>query len=135
MERYDALVSEESVELDFCIRDVSDPLLQFLRDHDGRVHLENIGTLEAGSPQIFVAFEDLAFETIRSVFEEHLGSDVLTLVRDGSDEIVVELTLPADSFLVTLLDRGAMPTDISATPAEGRTTIRVPQSASVREFV
>jgi len=135
MERYDALVSEESVELEFLIRDFSDPILQLLRDNDGQIRLENIGSRDAGSLQVFVAFEDLAFETIRSFFEEHLGSDDLTLVRDRDGEIIVELTLPEDSFLVTLLDRGAMPTDITATPAEGRTTIRVPQSASVRDFV
>jgi PAS domain S-box-containing protein len=135
MERYDALVSEESVELEFLVRDFSDPLLQLLRDNDGRIRLENIGSREAGSLQVFVAFEDLAFETIRSFFEEHLGSHDVTLVRDRNDESIAELTFPEESFLVTLLDRGAMPTDITATPAEARTTIRVPQSASVRDYV
>jgi len=135
MERYDALVSEESVELEFLIEDFSNPLLELLEEQDASARLENIGARKAGSLQVFVAFDGVAVETLRDFFENRLGTDELTLVRDHDEEIIVELSLPEETFLVTLIERGAMPTAISASPAGGRTTIRIPKSTSVREFV
>ncbi|WP_135363703.1 GAF domain-containing protein [Halosimplex halophilum] len=135
MERYNALVSEDSVELEFVIRDFSNPLMNLLRERGGSVRLENIGNRVEGSLRVFVAFTGLDFETIESFFEQHVGGDDLTLIRNRNGEIIVELLLPDDSFLVSLVERGAIPADIRATPEEGRITVRIPQSASVREYV
>lgn len=135
MERYNALVSEGSVELEFVVRDFSNPLMNLLRECEGSVRLENIGNRVEGSLRVFVAFTGLDFETIESFFEQHVGGDDLTLIRNRNGEIIVELLLPDDSFLVSLIERGAIPTDIRATPEEGRITVRIPQSASVREYV
>ncbi|WP_123620046.1 PAS domain S-box protein [Halorubrum sp. CSM-61] len=135
MERYNALVSEESIELEFLIRDFSDPLMSLLRERGGSARLEHLGNREAGSLRVFVAFSGLDFEAIDSFSRERLGGKDLTLVRNRDGELIVEIHLPNDSFLVSLIDRGAIPTDISATPDEGRTTVRIPKSASVREYV
>jgi len=135
MERYDAFVSQESVELEFVVRDPSNPLSQFLGDHDATARLEDIGTRDTGSLQVFAAFAGVSFERIRSFFEGELEADDVTLVRDRGDETVVELALPEESFLVSLLQRGAMPSDVTVSPERAKITVRVPQSASVREFV
>jgi len=135
MERYNALVSEESVELEFVVRDLSNPVLSLLRERGGSARLEHLGDRGTDSLRVFVAFTGLDFETIDSFSREHLGGNDLTLIRDRDGELIVEMHLPDDSFLVSLIDRGAMPTDISATPEEGRVTVRIPQSASVREYV
>jgi PAS domain S-box-containing protein len=135
MERYDALVSEDSIELEFLIMDFSNPLLNLLRELEGSIRLENIGNREEGALRVFVAFTGLDYDTIQSFFAEHTDGDDLTLVRDRDGEIIVELFLPDDSFLVSLIQRGAIPTDIRATPEEARISVRIPQSAAVREYV
>lgn len=134
VERYNALVSEESTELEFAVHDGGDPLLDLLREHEGSVHLETVGEREEGAVHLFVAVEGLDFETIQSFVGGHMGGDV-TLLRERNGERLVEISVPRDSFPVVLVERGAMPTDVRATADEGRITIRIPKSASVREFV
>ncbi|MDS0474663.1 GAF domain-containing protein [Natrinema sp. 1APR25-10V2] len=135
MERYKALVSKDSVELEFVIRDFSDPILNFLGDEEAEFRLENIGKRKDGTVRVFAAFEQVSLEAIQSFVGQHAGVDDLTLIRERDGETIVELSLAADSFIVRLLDRGAVPTSIRGTPNEGRVTIRVSKSASVREFV
>lgn len=135
MERHNALVSEESVELEFAVRDFSNPLLALLREHEGSARLENIGERDRGSLRAFLAFDGLDFETIEGFADEHSDAGDLTLVRERDDETIVEVVLPEDSILVSLVGRGALPRNISASPDEIRITVQIPQSASVREYV
>ena len=135
MERYDALVSEDSVELEFVIRDTSDQLLNFLREHEGTFRLENIHGRDADTLRVFGAFEGIPFEVVSTLTETHGQADELTLIRNRGDETIVELCISGDSVIIDLLDRGAVPTSLRASPDGGRVSIRIAQTASVRKFV
>jgi len=135
MERYDAFVSEESVELEFVTTDFSNPVLGLLREHGGSLRLENIGGRAGGSLRVFVAFSGFSFDAMQSFYERVVDDGSLELIRERNDETIAEVLLPPESFLVSLLERGAMPTNIRMTPEEGHIVIRIPKSASVREYV
>lgn len=135
MERYEALVAENSVELKFEIRDFTDPLLDLLQEHDGRFKFENIRGRENGTLRVFGTFEDIPFETIQRLIASSESGEDAKLIRASDGESIVELGLGEDSFLARLLDRGARPTSIRATPERGITTIRIAKTASVREYV
>jgi PAS domain S-box-containing protein len=135
MERYEALVSEESIELAFAIRDDSDPLLGLLRAHGGRFRLENVGGREGNRVRLFGTFENVCFDAVQAFVDSSEDIEGVTLIRERNEEVVVELALAGDAFVAGLLDRGAVPTVIEATPEESRMTIRIAKSATVREFV
>lgn len=134
-EQYEALVAEQSVELEFAIRASSNALLTGLEQHGGRFRLENIDGLDSNTLHAFGAFEGVTFENVRELVDSYSGADGVTLVRRREDETVVELELSTDSFVAQLLERGAMPTAVAATGDEARITVRIATSASVREFV
>jgi len=135
MERYDALVAEDSVELEFAVRDETDPLLAALDEHDATVRLENVRGRENGTLHVFCAFEGLSIEAIERLADRSVGTEDVTLIRERDGEAIVELSLTTGSAIVALLDRGAVPTAIRATPDGGRVSVRISKSASVREFV
>jgi PAS domain S-box-containing protein len=134
-ERYNALVSEESVELEFVIRDSENQLMEFLSEHEGRFSLENIASRDGNDVSAFGTFENIPFEAIRNFIAQQPVVDDITLIRENDGETIVEVPLPAGTFLRSLLDRGAVPTTIRGAPSEGRVTIRISQTASVREYV
>lgn len=134
MERYDALVAEDSVELEFRIRDDSNPMVELLRDHQGRFHLESIGERHGGSQHVFIAFEGVPLEAIRS-FAGQSAEETVRVISQHDEETIVRLALPPDSVTVTLLDRGAVPTELRGTPEEAHLTVRISREASVRELL
>ncbi|MFD1643614.1 GAF domain-containing protein [Halohasta litorea] len=134
-ERYNALVSEESVELEFVIQDSENPLMAFLSEYNGKFSLENIATRHGNDVSAFGTFENVPFETIQDFIAEQPIVDDITLIREQDGETIVEIPLPSGTFIRSLLDRGAVPTTLRGTPGEGRVTIRISKTASVREFV
>lgn len=133
-ERYNALVSEESVELEFEIRDSEHPLLRFLSERDGKFTLENLVTRTGGEAEAFATFENVPYSAIQELVERQ-GVEGPTLIRERDNETIVEIPLPSGTFVQSLLDRGAVPTQIKGAPREGRMTIRISKTASPREFV
>lgn len=135
MERYDALVSEESIELEFEIRDTTEPLYELLSQHDGEFQLERIRRREGDSVHIFATFDGIDYATIQSAAGDYEDVESISLVREEAEETVVEITLAGESLIPRLLARGAIPIAIRATPTRGIMTIRLARSASVRDLV
>lgn len=135
MERYDALVAEESVELEFVIRDRENPMVELLSEHEGQFTLESIEERRETGHHVYLSFEGVPLDAIASLTPSSTGDDAVTVIRDTDEELIVGLTLPETALVTTLLDRGAVPTKLQGSPSEAHLTIRIPQEASVREFV
>ncbi|WP_232686520.1 GAF domain-containing protein [Halobacterium zhouii] len=135
MEHYDALVSQDSIELEFAIRDTTDELLSFLREHEGTFRLQNVRRREGRTLRAFGVFEGVPTAAVTAFPDEHGEAADLTVVRSRGEETTVELAITGDSLIIELLDRGAVPTTHRATPEGGRVSIRIAKTASVRSFV
>jgi len=134
-ERYDALVSEESVELQFSIQDADDRLIAFLDEHDASFALENVARETAEGLVVVGAFANVPSAALEAFLDRHPFVSDYSVLREREGEVIVEASLRPGSFMGSLLDRSAVPTDIRASGEEIRMTIRTSKAASPRQFV
>ena len=135
LEQKQALVSERSVELDFRIRGSDSPILAFVAETGGEFEFENAVQRSDGRLHAFFTVRDAPPDLALEFAEDVSWVDDVRLVTERDDESVFEAVLTDESFLRSLVDRGAIPRSITATPDEGRFVIRIPRSADVRTFV
>ncbi|WP_135826928.1 PAS domain S-box protein [Halorussus ruber] len=135
LEQKQALVSERSIELDFRVRGADSPLLAFVTQTGAKFEFENAVEREDGRLHAFFTIRESPPDETIEFAESISWIEDVRLVTERDDEYLYESTLAHDSFLGSLVDRGAMPQSITATKEETRFVIRVPQSADVRAFV
>ncbi|WP_276300725.1 PAS domain S-box protein [Halorussus lipolyticus] len=135
LEQRQALVSERSIELDFRVRGVDSPLLAFVTQTDAEFEFENAVEREDGRLHAFFTIRDLPPDRTIGYVEDVSWIESVRLITERDGEYLYECTLAHDSFLGSLVDRGAIPQSITATKDETRFVIRLPQSADVRAFV
>ncbi|WP_137287146.1 PAS domain S-box protein [Halorussus salinisoli] len=135
LEQKQALVSERSIELDFRIRGSESPILEFVTETDAEFEFENAVQRSDGRLHAFFTIRDAPPEETLEFAEAVTWIEDVHLVTERDDEYLYECTLSDQSFLRSVMDRGAMPRTITATEEEGRFVIRIPQSADVRTFV
>jgi PAS domain S-box-containing protein len=135
LEQKQALVSERSIELDFRVRGADSSLLAFVTQTGATFEFENAVEREDGRLHAFFTIRGSSPDETIEFAENISWVEDVRLVAERDDEYLYESTLAHDSFLGSLVDRGAMPQSITATREETRFVIRVPQSADVRAFV
>lgn len=135
LERKRALVSEQSVELEFQLRKGNPPLFQIAAEYDCEFEFENIVQRADGPPGIFFTVRGVPPDEVLMFGESSPEIEELTLVSDRDGEAVFETRLRDSAFFSALLDRGAMPQTLTAAGAEGYAVIRVPRTSDIRSFV
>jgi len=135
LERKRALVSDQSVELEFRVRNGDPPLFRLAAEHDATFEFENIVQRTGGVPGIFFTIRGVPAEEVLAFGENCPEIEELVLVSDRDDESLLEARLSDSTFFSALLDRGAMPQTLAATGEEGTAVIRVPQTSNIRSFV
>ena len=135
LERKRALVSEESVELEFQLRKGDPPLFRFAAEHDCDFVFENIVQRADGPPGIFFTIRGVPPDEVLAFGEDSPEIEEMTLVSDREDGALFEARLRDSAFFSALLDRGAMPQTLTATGDEGYAVIRVPRTSNIRAFV
>lgn len=135
LERKQALVSEQSVELEFRLQKGKPPLFRFAAEHNCEFEFENIVQRADGSPGIFFTIRGVPSDEVLAFGKSSPDIEELILVSDRDGEALFECRLRDSAFLLSLLDRGAMPQTVTATGDEGYAVIRVPRSSNIRGFV
>lgn len=135
LERRQALVSEQSVELEFQLRKGNPPLFRFAAEYNCEFVFENIVQRADGPPGIFFTIRGVPPEEVLAFGESSPEIEELTLVSDREGEALFEVRLRDSVFFSALLDRGALPQTLTATGDEGYAVIRVPQTSNIRTFV
>lgn len=135
IERKQAFVSEQSVDLDFRVRDATDPVLSFVAETGGELEFENAVRRDDGHLHAFVALRGIDSDETMSLAEGLVRIENVRLVADRDDESLYECTLGDESLLSVLADRGVMPRTITATGGEARFVVRISRSADVRSIV
>jgi len=135
LEQRQALASDRSIELDFRIRGSTTPILELVSETDATFEFENAVQRTDGRLHAYFTVRDLPPEETLAFVEGVPWVEDVRLVTDRGEESLYESTLADDSFLRSLIDRGAMPRSQSVTGGEGRFVVRLPQDGDVRTLV
>ncbi|WP_435179181.1 PAS domain S-box protein [Halorussus sp. AFM4] len=135
IEQRQALVSERSVELDFRIRGTGNPVLAFVAETGAEFEFENVVQRSDGRLHAYFTVREAPPDRALGFAEDVSWVEDVRLIAERDGDFLFEAVLTDESFLRSLIDRGAMPRNITATPDEGRFVVRIPRSANVRTFV
>ncbi|MFC7080648.1 bacterio-opsin activator domain-containing protein [Halorussus caseinilyticus] len=135
LEQREALVSERSIELDFRIHGTGSPVLEFVDRTGAEFEFETAVQRRDGRLHAFFTIRNAPPEETLQYVEDVSWIEDVHLVTERDGEYLYECALADQSFLRSLMDRGAMPRTLTASEEEGRFVIRLPQSADVRAFV
>lgn len=132
--RKQALVSEQSVELEFRIGDVGGSLLGLADEVDDEFEFRKTIQRADGSVQLFFTVQGVPPDEVTGFAERSADVERVTLVAERDENSLYECTVDRSAFLSTLLDRGAVLQHVSATGTDGRVVVRVPHDTDIRTF-
>jgi PAS domain S-box-containing protein len=135
IERKEALVSERSIELDFRVQGTETPVIDFVSETGARLEFEDAVQRDDGRLHAFFTIRKVPIEQLIAFAEDQSWIEEVRLVAEHEDGGLYECTLGDESFLRTLVDRGALPRSITISEGEGRFVVRIPQGGDVRTFV
>ena len=131
--RRDALLSDNLIELDFSIEDESEDFFARLAAAVDRVDLRTI----AGSDEGYIAFfvvPESATDSALEVAEDTPGITDVHVVRRHEDETLLKCSVGTSTAVTVAADNGANPSAIRADGNGLRLTVLVPRSTDVRRF-
>ncbi|SFL54601.1 PAS domain S-box-containing protein [Halogranum rubrum] len=135
LERKRALVSEQSVELDFAVDGPLDQPLRFIADLDATFEYQSLVQRSDGFLHLFFVVRGVEPEAVLDAGETAVDVDDITLIADRDDELLFECTVADTTLFASLLDRGAIPQAVSLEGPTGNLVIRVPQNVEPRSMV
>ncbi|EJN57185.1 PAS domain S-box protein [Halogranum rubrum] len=135
LERKRALVSEQSVELDFAVDGPLDQPLRFIADLDATFEYQSLVQRSDGFLHLFFIVRGVEPEAVLDAGERAVDVDDITLIADRDDELLFECTIADTTLFASLLDRGAIPQSVSLEGPTGNLVVRVPQNVEPRSMV
>lgn len=135
LDRKRDLVSDRSLDLEFRIRDPTDPLLELLAEHDCRIEFENTVYRADGSLQAFVTIDGAGPEAVADFESEVCDIDESRLVREQEGTLLFAWTFAPSSFFPSLVDRSVLPQLLSADEDGSRAVVRTSRTAAVRSVI
>lgn len=135
LDRRQALIGDRSIDLEFLIRDPTDHILEFVRDHDCAIEFENIVYRADGTLRVFVTVSDVPPEAVVQFGRDAVDIDEITFVREQDDERLFACTLSGSTVLSTLIDHGVIPQTLASGVDGERVTVRASQTADVRSVI
>jgi DNA-binding NarL/FixJ family response regulator/GAF domain-containing protein/DNA-binding CsgD family transcriptional regulator len=135
LQQQQALVSEQSVELEFRLRAGTPPLFRFAAEHDCEIAFEDVVQRGDGPPSMFFTIRRVSPEVVLDFGDQSANIEQLTLVSDGQGEALFEVELRESAFFSAMLARGAVPRTLTASGETGSAVIRVPGTSDIRTYV
>lgn len=135
LDQRQALVSDQSIDLEFRIRDPGDPVLGFVRDHGLTIEFENTVYRADGTPRVFVTIPGVDPERVERFARESDAIEGVTFLRKQGDDRLFACTLADSTLLSALIDHGAFPRTLASGDDGERIVVRVSGTAAVRSVV
>ncbi|UPV76546.1 helix-turn-helix domain-containing protein (plasmid) [Halorussus limi] len=128
--------SDAVVEVEFRVTDDRYPLVAIPDRLECRTRVEQIVPRGDDTYAIFHCFSGATSDAVLDCIAEYDGIEARTM-NDGDDGGVVEVlvTEPADHFVVTLTDAGAIPRELRSSGGEARIVAEVPSIYRVTTVV
>ncbi|WP_276248418.1 PAS domain S-box protein [Haladaptatus sp. YSMS36] len=134
LERKRALVSERSVELDFVCGPLDSPLFGFADGSLGTFELENAVRRLDGNVHLFFDVRGIDPDDLRAHVTASPAVEQFALIAADDDGFRCECTVRDDTLVSSLADRGASLDHLCVTADTATLTVRIPQSADVRDI-
>jgi PAS domain S-box-containing protein len=132
----EALHADTVVELTLQFDDPTGVLARVARDADCDVEYEGISTRSADETQLFFATTGAAADAVADVLDGLYAVSECRLVSESDDgQCLFEATVSGPVLPSVLVDQGASPRSIRATPTGMEAVVDLPTSTAVREFV
>lgn len=135
VERKNAVVSDSTVELQFDIDSSTILPAQLAVETGSCFELESLVEGAGGSLRGFFTIAGADPDEVVAYHEQGLEVSSISHVAEREDGHLFETTLGEESFLASLLDYGAHPTELRATPTGTSLTVELPQSSDIQSFL
>ncbi|RBI61729.1 response regulator receiver protein [halophilic archaeon] len=135
VERKKALVTDSAVELRFRITDTNVTALRFAGQTGGRFEFEALVEQADGSLRAFFTVSGASFEETEQFVRDTSVVRDLNLIADRDGDFFFEATISESSLLTSVMEYGAHPTELIATPEGGELTVELPQNGDVKAFL
>lgn len=135
VEQRQALISEQSIELEFHLHAGDPPLYRFAAENDCEFTFKNIVQQRDGPPAMFVTIRGVSPAEVLEFGGQAADVKELSLVSDRDDGALFEVQFRDSAFFSVLIEHGAIPQMLTATGATGSAVIRVPRTSNIRMFV
>lgn len=135
VDRRSALLSEDVYELELLVQDDDNPIIQMAEHADCRLDLEGISGGANTPVRFFVRVWDASLDLLTDVATGSKAIETIERLPDDNDGDRYVASLTEHSLTATLLDHGAVPTDITAADGEARLTVELPKELSVGRFL
>ncbi len=132
VERKNALVSRDAVEVEFEISDGTCPLLALARAADCSVELRNVIPRDGESTLALVTVAGAGTDRVLDAVERAAGIDTARSIRATEDGCLVQLGVAPPFLAVVLAERGARVKTMTADSDAARAVVDVPTTVSVR---
>lgn len=135
VERSAALASDSTVELRFEIADPDLVVAEFARETDSTVRIESVVERDDGSLRVFFVVDGASAEEVAAFAARSSTVGEPTHVSETDEGHLFEVAVGRETFLAKLLDYGAYPTELTATPSGASLTVELPQSGDTQPFL
>ncbi|WP_435177139.1 bacterio-opsin activator domain-containing protein [Halorussus sp. AFM4] len=135
VERSAALASDSTVELRFEIADPDLVVAEFARETESSVRLESLVERDDGSLRAFFVVDGASVSEVAEFAARSAAVSDPTHVSETDEGHLFEATVGTETFLARLLDYGAYPTELTATPTGASLTVELPQGGDTQPFL
>ncbi len=134
LDRKRALVSKQSIELEYSIPRGASQSLGFIEHLGNSFEYENIVQRSDGRLHLFFSVRDTTADLITQSSTQSLDVESVRLITEHDGKYLYECLLARSSLLSSLLDRGVVVRSIGVDEHTVRLRIRVPSDANVRNI-
>jgi len=135
VDRKEALVTDERIELEFRVTD-QDHLFTALTDGNGvELTFEGMTPRTEGSDLVYATVRAESPAAVRGAAADTDVVEDATLVREHADRFCFEFTTSGDTVAATLASYGASVASLTAADGSARVTAELPATADVRSLV
>ena len=135
VERKQALVTDERVELEFSLVDDDYFPTALSAETGASLRLEGVTLASDNTPLAYVAVSDVDIATLREAAADAETAKDVTLVDDGGDELLFEFATSTDTVTAVFAEYGATIESMVVEDGEGRIVADISAGTDVRAVV
>lgn len=135
IDRKQALVTEEVIELEIRVTDTDLPIVGLVNEYECRVTIDDVMSAETPGFRVFTTFHNVDPEAIQTFAVESPKIDALELLSEGDQVHTAKCKVTEQCVIAKLLDHNAVPQSVHAENGEAYLVIHLPRGQQVRSFI
>lgn len=133
--RKQALVTEEVIELDIRVTDTNLPIVEFVNEHDCRVDINEVVSGEKAGFRVFAEVSDTSATKLQEFAAKSPTITDIEILSSTQQTLTVECNITDQCVTVKLLNHNTVPQSIRVEDGEAHLKVRLRQDHQVRRFI